>query len=58
MLATYTKIDAAVIGGYPRIAFAESNSPALVQPVIDMLARYTFIPHGFSASELFAPGTV
>ena len=58
MLAAYTKIDSAIIGGYPRIAFAESNSPGLVQPVIDMLARYTFIPHGFSASELFAPGTV
>jgi ABC-type nitrate/sulfonate/bicarbonate transport system substrate-binding protein len=57
LLATFTKVDPAVIGGYPRIRFAESNSPALVQPVIDMLAHYTFIPHGFNAAELFAPGT-
>lgn len=58
MLAAYTKIDPAVIAGYPRLVFAESNSAALVQPVIDMLAKYTFIPHGFAASELFAPGVV
>jgi ABC-type nitrate/sulfonate/bicarbonate transport system substrate-binding protein len=58
MLAAYTKVDPAVIAGYPRLAFAEANSPALVQPVIDLLARYTFIPHGFSATELFAPGVV
>ena len=54
MLATYTKVEPAVIAGYPRLAFAESNSPGLVQPVIDMLAHYTFIPHGFNAAELFA----
>ena len=56
MLAAYTKVDPAVIAGYPRLVFAESNSPALVQPVVDMLAHYTFIPHGFNAAELFPPG--
>lgn len=56
LLAAFTKVDPAIIAGYPRLAFAESNSPGLVQPVVDMLARYTYIPHGFSAAELFAPG--
>jgi NitT/TauT family transport system substrate-binding protein len=56
MLAAYTKIDPAIIAGYPRLSFAESNNPALLQPVIDMLAKYTFIAHGFSAGDLFAPG--
>jgi NitT/TauT family transport system substrate-binding protein len=56
MLATYTKIDPAIIAGYPRLSFAESNNPALLQPVIDMLAKYTFIAHGFPAGDLFAPG--
>lgn len=58
ILAGFTKVDPAVITGYPRISFAESNSPALVQPVIDMLAHYAYIPHGFNAGELFAPGVV
>jgi len=56
LLATYTKVDPAIIAGYPRLAFAEANSPGLIQPVVDMLAKYTFIPHGFSAADLFAPG--
>lgn len=58
LLATFTKVDPAVIAGYPRLAFAETNNPGLVQPVVDMLAKYTYIPHGFSAAELFAPGVV
>ena len=56
MLAAYTKIDPAIIAGYPRLSFAESNNPALLQPVIDMLTKYTFIAHGFSAGDLFGPG--
>jgi NitT/TauT family transport system substrate-binding protein len=56
LLAAYTKLEPAIIAGYPRLAFAESNSPGLIQPVVDMLAKYTYIPHGFSAADLFAPG--
>jgi NitT/TauT family transport system substrate-binding protein len=58
LLATFTKVDPAIIAGYPRLAFAESNSVGLLQPVVDMLAKYTYIPHGFNATDLFAPGTV
>jgi NitT/TauT family transport system substrate-binding protein len=58
MLATFTKVDPAIIAGYPRLAFAEANSPGLIQPVVDMLAKYAYIPHGFSAGDLFAPGMV
>jgi NitT/TauT family transport system substrate-binding protein len=58
LLAAFTKVDPAVIAGYPRLAFAETNSAGLIQPVVDMLARYTYIPHGFSAADLFAPGTL
>ncbi len=56
ILAKYTKIEPSVIASYPRITFAEANSPGLVQPVIDLMAKYTFLPKAFSASELFAPG--
>ncbi len=56
MLSTLTKLDPAVLAGYPRIAYAEANNPGLLQPVIDMMAKYAFIPKAFPASELLAPG--
>ena len=56
LLAAFTKVEPAIIAGYPRLAFAEANSPGLIQPVVDMLAKYTYIDHGFSAAALFAPG--
>ena len=58
LLAAMTKVEPGVIAGYTRLQFAEANNPGLVQPVIDLLARYAYIPHGFSASELFATGAV
>lgn len=59
LLAQFTKISQDVIASYPRIAFAESNSSALVQPVVDMLSRYGFLPNGgFDAASVFAPGVV
>ena len=58
LLAQYTKISETIITAYPRIQFAESNSAMLVQPVIDMLDRFHFLPQGFNAASLFAPGTL
>ena len=58
ILAQYTKVEPEVINAYPRIAFAEANNPALVQPVVDMLAHYTFLPSGFNAADLFPTGLV
>jgi NitT/TauT family transport system substrate-binding protein len=58
LLAQYTKISETVITAYPRIQFAESNNAMLVQPVIDMLDRFHFLPQGFNAASLFAPGTL
>ena len=58
ILAAVTKIDPAVIAGIPRIAFAESNSAAYVQPVIDLMVRYQILPQRFAAAELFAPGEI
>lgn len=58
ILADATKIDPAVIASYPRVVFAESNSAGLVQPVIELMARYGILPRTFPASELFAPGVL
>jgi ABC-type nitrate/sulfonate/bicarbonate transport system substrate-binding protein len=54
MLATYTKIAPPVVAQFPRLRFAETNDPALVQPVVDLLAKYGFIDRRFAATELFA----
>jgi NitT/TauT family transport system substrate-binding protein len=56
LLAAFTKVEPAIIAGYPRLAFAESNSAGLIQPVVDMLSKYTFISKNFSAADLFGPG--
>lgn len=58
ILANVTKIDPAVIAGIPRIVFAETNSAAYVQPVIDLMVRYQILPQRFNAAELFAPGAL
>lgn len=58
ILANVTKIDPAVIASIPRIAFAESNSAAYVQPVIDLMVRYQILPQRFAANVLFAPGVL
>jgi NitT/TauT family transport system substrate-binding protein len=53
MLAALTKMDSSVITAYPRVVFAESNRPSLVQPVIDMMVKYGVL-QPFDASLLFA----
>lgn len=56
LLAQLTKIPFDVIASIPRLAFAESNNPAFVQPVIELLVRYGIMSKSFPAAELFAPG--
>jgi NitT/TauT family transport system substrate-binding protein len=55
LLAEFTKMDPAAIAAYPRVTFAESNEPGYVQPVIDMMARYSVLQE-FNAAQLFARG--
>jgi ABC-type nitrate/sulfonate/bicarbonate transport system substrate-binding protein len=58
ILGQYTKVLPAVIASYPRLAFAERNSPAFVQPVVDLMAKYGLIAQRFSAAEMFATSTL
>jgi NitT/TauT family transport system substrate-binding protein len=53
LLARYTKIDPQIVATIPRMRYAEANDPALVQPVIDMMAHYGILPRGFPATEVF-----
>jgi len=45
ILAKYTKIDPTVIATMTRARFAEQLTPALMQPLVDLSAKY----NGFSA---------
>ncbi len=51
MLAQFTKVDPAVIASMVRTRFAERLTPAMLQPVIDVAARYSGFS-SFSGAEL------
>lgn len=55
ILEKYTKIPHDVIAAMSRLTIGERLDPRLIQPVIDVSARYGFLPNAFPASALFAP---
>jgi NitT/TauT family transport system substrate-binding protein len=55
-VATVTKIPIETVQQMNRVVFATSNDPKLIQPVIDVSAKYGFLPRTFDAKELFFPG--
>lgn len=51
MLVAYTKIDPAAVAGMTRVRYGERITPAMLQPVVNVAAKYgNFTP--FPASEL------
>jgi ABC-type nitrate/sulfonate/bicarbonate transport system substrate-binding protein len=56
LIAKLMKIDLGVVRSIPRVQWAEAPSTALVQPVIDVMAKYAILPRRFQAQEVFAPG--
>jgi NitT/TauT family transport system substrate-binding protein len=56
LLAQLTGVDPAAINSYPRVPYATKFDPGLVQPVIDVMVRYGFLPKAFSATDMRAPG--
>jgi NitT/TauT family transport system substrate-binding protein len=56
MMAEATKIPLAVFSSMARVQSATKLDPALVQPLIDVAAKYKQIPHAFPAAELFYAG--
>ena len=53
-VATLTKQDPAVVARSVRTLFGEELTPALLQPVIDLGARYGILKRGFPAAEIIA----
>jgi NitT/TauT family transport system substrate-binding protein len=55
LIANLMKMDLDVVKAIPRVRWGESPEPALVQPVIDVMAKYDVLPRSFPAQELFVP---
>jgi len=55
MLEAITKVPRTQILKMNRVRFGETLAANELQPIINVMARYGFIPHGFPASQLFVP---
>jgi NitT/TauT family transport system substrate-binding protein len=53
LVAQYTKIPVETIRKISRGSGSVSSDPALIQPAIDVAAKYNYIPRVFSAKELY-----
>jgi NitT/TauT family transport system substrate-binding protein len=58
MMSDLAKVDPSTIRGTVRVTFAPYLTPAMVQPVIDVSAKYHVIDKGFSASQLISPAAL
>jgi NitT/TauT family transport system substrate-binding protein len=55
ILAEHTKIAPELLASMHRVPYAEDRSFSVIQPVIDVMAKYRLIPQSFHAAELFPP---
>ena len=55
LISKFTSVDAATIAKMTRVDQGVANDPALVQPVIDEMAKAKAIPASFDAKDLFLP---
>ncbi len=55
-LAAFTKIEPAIITKMVRVQNGTALDPKLIQPAIDVCARYNVIPERFEAPTMFATG--
>ncbi len=56
MLSKFTSIEPSRIAKMHRISYSSTLDPRLIQPSIDVCAKYKAIPASFDAKELIAPG--
>ena len=55
LVASYSGVDAAIVGKSVRAVDAEYVEARNIQPFIDFAAKYKLIPAGFDAQDLIAP---
>ncbi len=56
IVSKYTKVPVEIVASMHRVGLVPALDPALIQPVIDLSAKYETLPRAFPASELFYPG--
>jgi NitT/TauT family transport system substrate-binding protein len=56
MMADATKIPLETILKVTRATAATSGDPSLIQPCIDLAAKYKYIPHAFTAKDVYFTG--
>jgi NitT/TauT family transport system substrate-binding protein len=56
LIAQLMQMDLDVVQAIPRVQWGDTLTPALVQPVIDVMAKYAVLPQRFPAQDLFVPG--
>ena len=56
LMAEATKIPPAVVAKIARAQAATSSDPQLIQPLIEVAAKYKQIPRSFPAKDLFFTG--
>ncbi len=54
MMAEVTKIQLPILQKMPRVNDATSTDPAMLQPLIDVAAKYNYITRAFPAREAYA----
>jgi NitT/TauT family transport system substrate-binding protein len=55
LIAKLMQMELDVVKAIPRVQWGEVLAPALVQPVIDVMAKYAVLPQRFPAQDLFVP---
>lgn len=55
MIAEFAKLDPKVVGRMARVTFAEYLTPAEIQPLVNVAAKYKVIDRAFDAAELISP---
>lgn len=56
MIAEITKISPVVVQKMARVAGATTSDPNLIQPAIEVAAKYKYIPRSFPAKEIYFSG--
>ena len=55
LYAAYSKTDPAIVAGTPRVRFSQDVRPALIQPVIDVAAKYNGFTTFPAQDIIYAP---
>jgi NitT/TauT family transport system substrate-binding protein len=55
LIAAFSGIEAGTVRTMARAAFADKLDPAVIQPLIDVAAKYGAIKQRFAATDLFSP---